>query len=199
MADKFRIVSWNLLHTTGAGAAQVSELIAQTRPDLMLMQEVEETMVALPAQLGGSYTRIALPGRRHGLAAWSPHSFTAREGGLNLQPGLIVRRVCQILECEGFNVANVHLSHGQWLNRRQLRRIAAQMPERAAILGDCNMVGVSFLPGFEDVGARSATHRMSGMVPLRLDRCFLRGLDCLHTTVLPRGASDHHPLLVDLR
>lgn len=199
MTAKFRIVSWNLLHTAGAGAAQVSELIAQTRPDLMLMQEVGEAMAALPAQLGGSYARIALPGRHHGLAAWSPHGFTAHEGGLNLQPGLIVRRVCQVLECEGFSVANVHLSHGQWLNRRQLRRIAAQLPHRAAIVGDCNMVGAPFLPGFADVGARIATHRMSGVVPLRLDRCFLRGLDCLHATVLPRGASDHHPLLVDLR
>lgn len=199
MADKFRIVSWNLRHTIGAGAVQVSELIAQTRPDLMLMQEVEETMAALPAQLGGNYTRIALPGRHHGLAAWSPHDFTAQPGGLDLQPGLIVRRVCQLLECGGFTVANVHLSHGQWLNRRQLRRIAAQMPERAAILGDCNMIGAPFLPGFADVGARIATHRMSGMVPLRLDRCFLRGVDCLYATVLPRGASDHHPLLVDVR
>lgn len=199
LTAKFRIVSWNLLHTVGAGAAQVGELIAQTQPDLMLMQEVGEAMEALPSRLGGRYARIALPGRHHGLAAWSPHNFTAREGGLDLQPGLIVRRVCQLLECKGFSVANVHLSHGQWLNRRQLRRIAAQMPERAAILGDCNMVGAPFLPGFVDVGARIATHRMSGVVSLRLDRCFLRGLECLQATVLPRGASDHHPLLVDLR
>jgi endonuclease/exonuclease/phosphatase family metal-dependent hydrolase len=199
VAPKFRIVSWNLLHTIGAGVAQVSELIAQTRPDLLLMQEVGEQMAALPAQLGGCYACIALPGRHHGLAAWSPHGFTVREGGLTLQRGLIVRRVCQILECQGFAVANVHLSHGQLLNRRQLHRIAGQMPKRAAILGDCNMIGAPFLPGFADVGARIATHRMSGIIPLRLDRCFLRGMECLQAEVLPRGVSDHYPLLVDVR
>ena len=60
------------------------------------------------------------------------------------------------------------------------------------------MLGAPLLPGFEDVGARIATHRMSGMVPLRLDRCFLRALKCVSAEVLDQGASDHRPLLVVL-
>jgi endonuclease/exonuclease/phosphatase (EEP) superfamily protein YafD len=195
---KFRIVSWNLLHTTGAGVDQVCALVGQTAPDLMLMQEAGEHLSALPARLGGRFVRVALPGRPHGLAAWSPHTFTTRPEGLRLQRGMIVRRVCQLLDFGDFGVANVHLSHGQLLNRRQLYRIAGQLPARAAILGDCNMVGAPLLPGWVDVGARVATHRMSGLVPLRLDRCFLRGLSCGGAQVLARGASDHHPLLVDI-
>ena len=193
-----RIVSWNLLHTSGASLAQVCDLIAQTGPDIMLMQEAEAKMDALPHRLGGFYARLALPGRHHGLAAWSPRPFAARVGGLTLQRGLIVRRACQILDCGDFSIANVHLSHGQFLNRRQLGRIALALPRRAAILGDCNMVGAPLLAGFKDVGARLPTHRMVGIVPLRLDRCFLRGLDCTRAEVLARGSSDHHPLLVEL-
>lgn len=193
-----RIVSWNLLHTSGASLAQVCDLIAQTSPDLMLMQEAEAKMDALPLKLGGFYARLALPGRHHGLAAWSPRRFAAREGGLALQRGLIVRRACQMIDLGDVSIANVHLSHGQWLNRGQLGRIARALPRRAVILGDCNMVGAAYLAGFEDVGARIATHRMGGIVPLRLDRCFLRGLDCTRAEVLARGSSDHHPLLVEL-
>jgi endonuclease/exonuclease/phosphatase (EEP) superfamily protein YafD len=193
-----RIVSWNLLHTTGAGLAHVCDLIAQTAPDVLLMQEAGAAIDALPTALGGSYARLPLPGRHHGLAAWSPAEFVAREGGVTLPRGLIVRRCSQIVECDGLTIANVHLSHGQVLNRRQLRRVAMALPYRAAILGDCNMVGAAFLPGFADVGARIATHRMAGVVPLRLDRCFLRGVTCVGARVLASGVSDHRPMVLDV-
>ena len=198
MPPELRVISWNLLHTAGARVAQVQALIALKKPDLLLMQEATQEIDALPAALGGHYARVNLPGRHHGLAAWSPHPLHAPAGSMQLQNGMIVRRVCQILNLGAFSVANVHLSHGQMLNRRQLRRIAGILPPRAAILGDCNMLGASLLPGFQDVGARLPTHRMSGVVPLRLDRCFIRGLRCLGADVLSPGASDHHPLLVVL-
>ena len=84
-------------------------------------------------------------------------------------------RVCQILDLEDFTVANVHLSHGQMLNRRQLRRIAEVLPPRAAVLGDFNLVGPALLPGFRDVGPREPTHVAGDLVPLRIDRCSARG------------------------
>ncbi|WP_420382003.1 endonuclease/exonuclease/phosphatase family protein [Novosphingobium sp.] len=193
-----RIVSWNLLHTTGAKGEDISRLIAATRPDLLVMQEAEAALDALPRQLGGSYARLPLPGRHHGLAVWSPGAFTTVAGGLTLPRGLIVQRCSQIIDFGGLTVANVHLSHGQVLNRRQLRRIADAIPHRAVILGDCNMVGAALLPGFDDVGAREATHLMGGVVPLRLDRCFLRGVVCREARVLAFGASDHRPMVIDL-
>ena len=195
---EFRIISWNLLHSVGAEAAHVRALIERYDPDLCLMQEAAAGIDNLPEQLGGHYARVALPGRHHGLAAWSKRPFHAPAGSLALQRGMLVRRVCQILDLGGFSVANVHLSHGQLLNRRQLRRIAGVLPPQAAILGDCNLLGAPLLPGFEDVGARIATHRMSGVLPLRLDRCFVRGLRCTRAEVLEQGASDHRPLLVVL-
>lgn len=193
-----RIISWNLLHSIGARVESVAALAEHHRPDLLLMQEATAEIDHLPERLGGHYARVALPGRHHGLAAWSPHALHSPATSFVLQRGLIVRRVCQILDLGGFSVANVHLSHGQMLNRRQLRRIAAALPQRAAILGDCNMIGAPFLPGFQDVGARQATHRMSNMIPLRLDRCFIRGLTCLSAELLDQGASDHRPLKVVL-
>ncbi len=197
-ATDFKIISWNLLHSTGADAGHVQAMIERDNPDLFLMQEATPRIDSLPEKLGGHYARLTLPGRHHGLAAWSPHPFHAPADSLTLQRGLIVRRVCQILDLGTFTVANVHLSHGQMLNRRQLRRISSVMPHRAAILGDCNMLGSPFLPGFQDVGSRTATHQMSGLIPLRLDRCFIRGLECTSAEVLDRGASDHRPLMVVL-
>ncbi len=193
-----RIVSWNLWHTSGAKLDDVCALIAQTEPDLLVMQEAEAAIDGLPQRLGGSYARLPLPGRHHGLAAWSPGEFTTRAGGLALPRGLVVQRCSQIIEFAGLTIANVHLSHGQVLNRRQLWRIAGALPDRAAILGDCNMVGAALLPGFDDVGARIATHRMGGVVPLRLDRCFLRGVVCTDARVLDFGASDHRPMLIEV-
>jgi len=195
---EFNVISWNLLHTTGAGLEHVQALIARHAPDLLLMQEAGAQMDALPGLIGGFYARVALPGRQHGLAAWSQRDFSAPARTLPLQRGLVVRRVSQILDFGTFTIANVHLSHGQMLNRRQLRRIALALPPRAAILGDCNMVGAPFLPGFQDVGGRQTTHRMTNLVPLRLDRCFTRGLVCLGAEVLERAVSDHHPILVKL-
>jgi len=196
---EFSIISWNLLHTTGARLEAVAALALRHQPDLLLMQEATAEIDHLPQRLGGHYARLALPGRHHGLAAWSPQPLHRPAVSLVLQRGLIVRRVCQLIDLGALTVANVHLSHGQMLNRRQLRRIAAALPESAAILGDCNMVGAPFLPGFRDVGARVATHRMQNMIPLRLDRCFTRGLACTAAAVLDQGASDHRPLKVTLQ
>jgi endonuclease/exonuclease/phosphatase family metal-dependent hydrolase len=193
-----KIISWNLLHSIGARVENVAALAQRHQPDLLLMQEATAEIDHLPERLGGHYARIALPGRQHGLAAWSPHRQVSPATSLPLQRGLIVQRVCQIVNIGSFSVANVHLSHGQIMNRRQLRRIAAALPERAAILGDCNMVGAPFLPGYKDVGSRQATHRMSNVIPLRVDRCFIRNLHCIAFDVLDQGASDHRPLKVVL-
>jgi len=84
------------------------------------------------------------------------------------------------------------------LNRRQLRRIARALPERAAVLGDYNLVGPALLPGFDDVGPRHPTHVMGDIVPLRIDRCLVRDLTCLYSAVLPRRRSDHRPIAVTL-
>ncbi|HEY0911844.1 MAG TPA: endonuclease/exonuclease/phosphatase family protein, partial [Bradyrhizobium sp.] len=115
-----------------------------------------------------------------------------------LPPGAMVNRICQVVDMGPFSVANVHLSHGQLLNRRQLRFVARQLPHCAAVIGDYNLVGPTLLPGFRDVGPRRHTHRMSDIVPLRLDRCLVRGLTCVRADVLSRGASDHHPILLQL-
>jgi endonuclease/exonuclease/phosphatase (EEP) superfamily protein YafD len=197
-ANPVRVISWNLLHTGGASLAQLCALIAAKQPDLLLMQEATAQVIALPAQAGGHVAFAPLPGRHHGLAAWSVRPLTTPPRSLGLPRGLVVRRVCQLIACGEIMVANVHLSHGQWLNRRQLRCIAHAMPGQAAILGDCNMVGAAFLPGFADAGPRQPTHRSARIVPLRLDRCFLRGLTCVGTEVLGYGGSDHRAILVDL-
>ena len=198
MTAEFKIISWNLLHSVGAGAEDVQALVTRYRPDLFLMQEATARIDHLPERLGGHYARVVLPGRQHGLAAWSPFALRNPARSLPLQNGILVRRVCQLLDVGPFTVANVHLSHGQMLNRRQLRRIAAVLPEHAVILGDCNMLGAPLLPGFHDAGPRQMTHRMQGMIPLRLDRCLLRGVKCLSGEILDRGASDHRPLLMVL-
>jgi endonuclease/exonuclease/phosphatase family metal-dependent hydrolase len=194
-----KIVSWNLLHGGGATLEQVTQLIDRSKPDLLLMQETTARIDNLTEIAGGWYAREPLPGRKHGLAAWSPTPFDAPPRSIELQKGIFVARICQIIALGDITVANVHLSHGQLMNRRQLRRIAEHMPPRAAIVGDCNMVGPHALAGFRDVGPRKPTHAMAGVAPLRLDRCFVRGLIRDDAAVLARIGSDHHPIMMQLR
>jgi len=193
-----KIISWNLLRLTGATVQDVAGLVRRERPDLLLMQEATGEMDQLPAILGGHYARCPLPGRIHGLAMWQPEEFLAAPTILKLQSGALVRRVAQIVDLGPFSVANVHLSHGQVLNRRQLNRIAQALPARAAVLGDYNLVGPTLVSGFHDVGPRRPTHIAADIVPLRLDRCLVRGLHCVRSSVLPRENSDHHPIVVAL-
>jgi endonuclease/exonuclease/phosphatase family metal-dependent hydrolase len=191
-----KIISWNLLHSVGATLEEIMHLAEREKPDLLLMQEATEAVDSLPARIGGHYARNPLPGRLHGLAAWSLLPFRQAPHQIALQPGIFVKRICQIISLESFGVANVHLSHGQLMNRRQLRLIASSLPPRAMIIGDCNMVGPALLPGFRDAGERGPTHDMGKVVPLRLDRCLVRNLDGVRAGILGRAGSDHRPIVI---
>ena len=193
-----KLISWNLLRLTGASLSEVVSLVERERPDILLMQEATHDIDPLPQRIGGDYARVPLPGRVHGLAVWMPGSLPSHPVVMPLPSGTMVHRVAQIIDLGPFTIANVHLSHGQLLNRRQLRRIAARLPHHAAVVGDYNLVGPVLLPGFRDVGPRRPTHRMSDVLPLRLDRCVVRGLNCEDAAVLPRGASDHRPITIRL-
>ncbi len=193
-----KIISWNLLHRRGAGIAQLETLIARHAPDLLLMQEATASIDNLAKAAGGHVERIALPGRLHGLAAWSATPWPSPGISLKLQRGIIFRRVAQIITLPELTVANVHLSHGQLLNRYQLHQIATVLPKHAAILGDCNLVGTPALAGFTDAGPRRPTHKSARLIPLRLDRCFIKGLRCLSAQALDYDISDHKPIMVEL-
>jgi endonuclease/exonuclease/phosphatase (EEP) superfamily protein YafD len=193
-----KIISWNLLRLTGASLADVAGLIRREQPDVLLMQEATEGMDRLTGEVSGHYLRSPLPGGIHGLALWSRGALPRPPIVMPLQSGAMFERVCQILDLGDFTVVNVHLSHGQMLNRRQLRRIAEVLPPRAAVLGDFNLVGPALLPGFRDVGPREPTHVAGDLVPLRIDRCLVQGLTCLEARALTRAASDHRPIVVRL-
>lgn len=193
-----KLISWNLLRLTGASLDDVVRLIQREDPDLLLMQEATQEMDGLTDKVGGQYQRNLMPNRVHGLAVWSPAPLPKWPVVLPLQAGAMFSRVCQIVELDSITVVNVHLSHGQILNRRQLRRIAKVLPYRAAVVGDYNLIGPALLPGFRDVGPREPTHVAGDMVPLRIDRCLIRGVACLETRALLREASDHRPIVVRL-
>ncbi|GAC1345542.1 MAG: hypothetical protein NVSMB18_25470 [Acetobacteraceae bacterium] len=192
-----KIVSWNLLRLTGATLDDVVRLARQERPHLLLMQEATKRIDDLPHRLGGTYHRVLQPGRIHGLALWSPMRLPEPKV-LPLPAGAMFKRVAQIIDLGSFSVANVHLSHGQVLNRRQLRCVAKALPPHAAVLGDYNLVGPTLLRGFRDVGPREPTHNAADVIPLRIDRCLVRGLICGNVHALHRSSSDHRPIVVRL-
>ncbi|QDH16190.1 endonuclease/exonuclease/phosphatase family protein [Swingsia samuiensis] len=194
----FRIISWNLLRWDGASLEDILTVIRTENPDIILMQEALDLVDNLPSRLGGYYNRIPLPGRPHGTACWSRFPFAKPPVLCHLPRGIIVKRTAQVLDFGLFSLANVHLSHGQILNRRQLRTITKNMHYNAVIMGDFNLVGPVLLPGFQDVGPREKTHRMLDRVPLRLDRCLTRGINRLEAHALPRFGSDHRPISVSL-
>ena len=116
----------------------------------------------------------------------------------SILPGRVPPRLAQIINFHGITIANVHLSHGQFLNRYQLRHIMEQMEGPSAIIGDFNAVGPVGFQGFRDIGPRKRTHRAGKIVALRLDRCIARGVACSASEVLDKGPSDHHPMVLDM-
>lgn len=196
-----RVLSWNLLRRVGARAEDVAGLIRTHKPNLVLLQEATEDIESLPSLVGGHFHRHGMTQRIYGLAAWSPEPFdptTALRLPASVMPGRVPPRLAQLIKFRGIHFANVHLSHGQFLNRWQLLHIAEVMEGPAAIIGDFNAVGAIPLPGFRDVGPRRRTHRAGNVVSLRLDRCMARALACDASEVLEKGASDHHPIILDL-
>jgi endonuclease/exonuclease/phosphatase family metal-dependent hydrolase len=198
---ELRIVSWNLLRRTGANTGDVGSLIEQYRPDLLLMQEAARELIDLPAIAGGHVYHAPLQGRVYGLAVWSPVPLTPPHVlplPVSTMPGRVPLRVAQMITVAGISFANVHLSHGQFLNRWQLLYLARSLSGPMAIVGDYNAVGPIRLAGLKDVGPRQPTHVAGRLVPFRLDRCMVQGLNCNGSQVLDRGASDHRPIMVRL-
>ena len=196
-----KVISWNLLRLVGAAVEDVAALIERERPDLLLMQEATRDIEILSALAGGYLWRTPLPARIHGLAMWSPRLLASPHSlplPISALPGRVPPRIAQIVRHEGVTFANLHLSHGQFLNRWQLMHVASAVEGPAAIIGDFNAVGPTFFPGFRDVGPRGPTHLASNVVPFRLDRCLVRGLDCVAAGTLDRGPSDHRPIVLDL-
>ena len=196
-----KVISWNLLRQTGAAVEDIAALIRREQPDLLLMQEATEEIEALPDRAGGHFHWEPLPGRIHGLAAWSPHPLPPPQVlplPVSRMPGRLPPRFAQIHRLGNLTVANVHLSHGQLLNRRQLLRIVRTLEGPAAVIGDYNAVGPTPLPGFKDVGPREATLVAQNVLRFRLDRCLIRGMDCAKARVLERGPSDHRPIAIEL-
>ena len=190
-----------MLRRVGAGVEDVAALIVRYQPDILLMQEATEEMAALPTIVGGHFFREPLHGRIYGLAVWSPHRFLppyALPLPVSVMPGRVPPRVAQIIRIGDITLANVHLSHGQFLNRWQLFHIVQSLGGPAAIIGDFNAVGPITLAGFKDIGPRQATHFPSKLISFRLDRCMARGMRCTNAEVLQRGPSDHHPIVLDL-
>jgi endonuclease/exonuclease/phosphatase family metal-dependent hydrolase len=197
MGGTMRVLSWNLLRRVGARPGELAALIERSRIDIALLQEATAEFEALPSLVGGTLVRHALPGRIHGPAIW------ARRG--LAQPRRVplfshaVRRHAVIAEIGGASFASVHLSHGQWMCRRQAREVGDALGHAPAVIaGDFNMVGPLRLAGFDEVGPREATHYANGVLPLCLDRCFVRGFARAAAWTLSRGNSDHRPILLDL-
>ncbi len=198
---RLRVVSWNLLRRVGAGVEDVARLVKSHHPDLLLLQECTEDISALPSLVGGHFFRHPMQSRIYGLAAWSPHPLphsTAIRLPYSILPGRVPPRLAQLISIPGITIANVHLSHGQFLNRFQLRHIMEQLEGPAAIIGDFNAVGPVGFQGFCDIGPRRHTHRAGNIIALRLDRCIARGLVCSASEVLDKGPSDHHPMVLDM-
>ena len=202
-----RILSWNLLKRRGAPASDIARLVERHRPDLLLMQEATMSTDLLPGLLGGHYVRRAMPRRDNGPAAWSAQPFEAAATPLPAAtrldlPAPILRstlpRHALMVRAGALQVANVHLDHGQLANRRQIRHLLRAHPCLDMVIGDFNALGVTALPGFADVGPRGVTHMAYGVVPLRLDRCLLRGALRVRASALDYGRSDHRPILLEL-
>ena len=198
MTQPLKVISWNLWHRGGALLGDLAGLIETERPDLLFMQEAKQMLRELDQKVGGHVHWQPMQRRVYGLAIWSPHELQdLRSVPLPISPFPIrvPPRLAQVVTLQDVTFANVHLSHGQVLNRRQLTTVAHATAGRTVIIGDCNAVGHIWLQDFAEVGPREPTHKLR----TRLDRCLVRNVFCLGARVLDRGPSDHHPIEVLLR
>ena len=196
-----KIVSWNLLHKAGAMVDEISRIIDLEKPEIFLMQEATEVIDSLENFVGGHYQRQDWQNKRHGLAIWNASSISeTRPVALPYSkiPGSFPQRRAQLMDIADITIANVHLSHGQVLNRRQLTTIANATEGPTVIMGDYNVVGPVKLKQFKDVGPKRITHTAQRVMPFRLDRCMVRELYCNKARTLQRGGSDHKPIVVEL-
>ncbi|MEM8649796.1 MAG: endonuclease/exonuclease/phosphatase family protein [Pseudomonadota bacterium] len=196
-----KISSWNLLHRSGASVDEVAQVLDSEAPDLLLMQEATPEIARLKDVFGGYYLFQPWPGKRYGMAIWSSKpveqvdTITLPHSRL---PGRFPIRAAQLVRMNDITVTNVHLSHGQLLNRRQLARIADKTEGPTVIMGDFNAVGPIRLGEFSDVGPKAPTHKAQNILPFRLDRCLVRALEATETKILEPLGSDHHPIVVSL-
>jgi endonuclease/exonuclease/phosphatase family metal-dependent hydrolase len=198
MSQPIKVISWNLWHRGGAMLDDLAALIEAEQPDLLFVQEAKQMLQGLDQMVGGHVHWQPMQRRVYGLAAWSPHSLLDLHSiplPVSPFPIRVPPRLSQVVNLKDVTFANVHLSHGQVLNRRQLLTIAHATSGRTVIIGDCNAVGHIWLPEFDEVGPVGATHKLR----TRLDRCLVRDLSCLTSRVLDRGPSDHHPIEVVLK
>ena len=198
MEPPSRILSWNVLRGSGAESVDVAEIVEEHGPDLVLLQEATDATIGLTDRVGGVCAFHLLPGRSHGLLAWSP----ARLPPVDVIPLPFKRpddrRSAIVLRYPAGSVAAVHLSHDQFLSRRQAAHLAGTMDPSAMMAGDFNAVGPMRLPGFFDRGPRTWTHLAKGILPFRLDRVLSRNVEVRSPRALGRGRSDHRPILFDV-
>jgi endonuclease/exonuclease/phosphatase family metal-dependent hydrolase len=198
-------MSWNVLRQRGATPQDVAHLARKHRADIVLLQEASDEFAKLTTLMGGHWKGRRFEGGSDGLGAWSANPFgqiewidlpTAR-GGRWYRP-----RLTMVLQLQTGAIANVHLSHGQRAVRRQLRIAADAVGAAGAVIGNMNMIGPSGLgwgpDRWRDAGPKAPTHTVKGILPLRLDRCLVKGWQVKATTTLDHGPSDHCPIVVDL-
>jgi len=193
-----KVISWNLWHRGRALLDDLASLIEAEKPDLLFVQEAKQMLEGLGDRVGGHVHWQPMQRRVYGLAAWSPHQLQDLQSvplPVSPFPLRVPPRLAQVVNLDGITFANVHLSHGQVLNRRQLLTVAHATSGHTVIIGDCNAVGHIWLTGFDEVGPMEHTHKLH----TRLDRCLVRNLVCQRARVLDRGPSDHHPIEVLLQ
>ena len=191
-----KIASWNLLHRSGGVVDRVSSFLEDVKPDLLLMQEATESVVRLSDRMSGSVYYHPWPGKSFGMAIWTKQEIE-QQAPISLPystlPGSFPVRSAQIVKLKNTTITNVHLSHGQILNRRQLLKIARNTAGSTVIMGDFNAVGPTILKDFRDVGPRAPTHVAQSVLPFRLDRCLVRSLDCTDTEIHGWVDKSGHP------
>jgi endonuclease/exonuclease/phosphatase (EEP) superfamily protein YafD len=196
-----KIVSWNVLRLTGATLQDIAALVGQEQPDILLLQEASAQSVDLPGLIGGVVAFRAFVGGADGLAVWSPTALPPIEY-LTLEHNPAQphkrRRCAMILRFPTYTLANIHLAHNQRLLRRQFASVATVCAPRAIIIGDFNAVGSLTRSGWQDCGPRAITHMARGVLPFRLDRCMVRDWEPRSARALPKGRSDHKPIVVEV-